>query len=437
MNHDHPVYRWYVVVLLMVAYAFSFIDRTILNLLVEPIRADLGLSDTQISLLMGLAFAIFYTVAGLPIAYLADRYSRRTIIGVGITVWCFMTAACGLSRSFGQLFLARMGVGVGEAALSPAANSLISDSFPKEQLGRAIGVYAMGTVIGMGLALIIGGQAIATTMAFGTVELPVVGALRPWQIVFLLVGLPGLVIALLMTTVKEPRRRGLLHGDQVVSLLSTARFLGSRWRTYSAHFLGLSVTTIMAYGYVGWVPTFFIRTYGWSIEQIGLAFGLVMTFAGMAGVYLGGWLADYWQNRGVADAHWRVILVAVGILLPAYGLVTLMPSPGLALAFLIPGVIGGGMSTPPALAALMIITPNQMRAMAAALYFFVLSLIGLTVGPTAVALLTDYYFADEAALRYSMAIVAFVSWLLASLVLLVGWKHYRRSLDESRDWEQA
>ena len=203
-------YSWYVVVVLTLAYTVSFIDRQIMALMVEPIRRDLGISDTQMSLLLGLAFAIFYTLLGIPIARLADRYSRRLIIASGITIWCLMTAACGLARNYTQLFAARIGVGVGEAALSPSALSMISDYFPKETRGRAVAFYTMGIAMGVGLAMIIGGQVIALVSAAPPVVLPVLGELYAWQTVFLVVGLPGLLMAVLMKTVKEPvRREGL------------------------------------------------------------------------------------------------------------------------------------------------------------------------------------------------------------------------------------
>ena len=184
-------YGWYTVGVLTVAYVFSFIDRSILTLLVGPIRVDLGISDTQVSLLHGLAFAIFYTLLGIPIASLADRRNRRNIIAVGVTFWSIATAACGLTRNFWQLFLARIGVGVGEAALSPAAYSMIADSFPPEKLGRALSVYTLGAIAGIGFALIIGGAVIGTVMTATDATLPLVGTVRPWQVVFFIVGLPG------------------------------------------------------------------------------------------------------------------------------------------------------------------------------------------------------------------------------------------------------
>lgn len=210
-GYPNPRYAWYVVCVLTVAYLLSFLDRQILALLVGPIRQDLDISDTQVSLLGNLAFGIFYTLLGLPLGRAADRFSRRGIIAAGVATWCLMTAACGLARNFVQLFLARVGVGVGEAALNPAALSMISDYFPRRTRGRALTFYNMGVSLGVGVALIFGGQVIAWVAAAPPVELPGIGVLRAWQTVFILVGLPGLLIALLMLTVREPVRRDRLQ----------------------------------------------------------------------------------------------------------------------------------------------------------------------------------------------------------------------------------
>jgi MFS family permease len=195
-------YGWYVVCVLTLAYVVSFLDRQILALMVEPIKHDLGLTDTQMSLLMGLAFGIFYTLMGVPLGRLADRTSRRALIATGVGVWCLMTASCGLARSFGQLFVARIGVGVGEAALTPAAISMISDYFPRQKRGRAIGFYNMGVSLGAGTAMVLGGVVISYVMSAAPVELPGVGELKSWQLVFMLVGLPGLAIVALMSTIR-------------------------------------------------------------------------------------------------------------------------------------------------------------------------------------------------------------------------------------------
>jgi MFS family permease len=435
-------YSWYVVVVLTLAYTVSFIDRQIMALMVEPIRRDLDISDTQMSLLLGLAFAIFYTLLGIPIARLADRYSRRLIITTGITIWCLMTAGCGLARNYGQLFLARIGVGVGEAALSPSALSMISDYFPKETRGRAVAFYTMGIAMGVGLAMIIGGQVIALVSAADPVVLPVLGELYAWQTVFLVVGLPGLLMAVLMKTVKEPARReglkGAAGGDSAhLPLAEVAQFLGARWRMYGSHFLGMSVVGILSYGFYAWIPTMFIRTWDWSVRDIGMAYGIVTLATGPAAVVMASWLAESFMKRGYQDAHMRAAFFGALIGIAGSVATPLVPTPALSVLMLIPASAGTMCTTAAGISALMIVTPNQMRAQASALYLFVINLLGLTVGPTGVALFTDYVFRDDAMLRYSVACVAVLAGVFATGFLIYNMRQYRSMVIESEAWSSS
>ncbi len=436
---DYPStgYAWYAVSVLTLAYVISFIDRQILALLVGPIKADLDLSDTQVSLLMGLAFGIFYTLMGIPLGRLADRKSRRLIIAAGITVWSLMTAACGLAKGYGQLFLARIGVGVGEASLSPSALSLISDYFPQQQRGRAIGFYQMGVSIGAGIAMILGGAVIGFASAGGDTVLPLIGAVKPWQLVFMMVGLPGLAVALLMFTITEPSRKGLLktsNDDKALPLSFVIGYLWTRKGAFGQMFVGMSVVTIVGYAYFSWVPSMFIRSYGWTIGEVGLSYGIVLLIAGPLGVNVAGWLADYLYKKGHPDAHLKTVLVGVLITALSAPLMPLMPTATSALIMLVPASIGPAMSTATGASALMMITPNQMRGQTSAVYLFVISILGLTVGPTAVALITDYVYADENALRYSIAWVSGIGAVFSSVVLLLTLKPYRAAVAESREW---
>ncbi len=430
-------YSWYVVSILTLAYIVSFIDRQILNLLVEPIKADMHLSDTQISLLMGLAFGIFYTFMAIPLGRLADRKSRRMIIACGITVWCFMTAACGLARNYLQLFIARIGVGVGEAALTPSALSLITDYFPKDKRGRAIGFYNMGISLGVGIAMIFGGYVIHYVQHASPWVLPVVGELYQWQSVFIIVGLPGLLIAALMLTVKEPSRKGLLKTGENSSALSIRyilNYLLERRRVFISLFVGMSVVTILGYAYFSWVPTMFIRTFAWSIKDVGLTYGLILLVFGPIGVNFAGWLADKLHKKGYTDAHLRTVLCGVLISLPGATLMPLMPTETLAVVMLIPANLGPAIATAAGASSLMMIIPNQMRGQVSALYLFVISILGLTLGPTAVALVTDYVFADESALRYSIAVVSFISACVSSVLLYYCLRYYREAFIEAQEW---
>lgn len=439
-----PRYAWYVVIVLTSAYLLSFLDRQILALMVEPIRRDLDISDTQVSLLGNLAFGIFYTVLGLPIGRAADRFNRRWIITAGISLWCLMTAACGLARTFLHLFLARVGVGVGEATLNPAALSMISDYFPREKRGRALTFYNMGISLGVGIALIFGGQVIAWVAAAPPVHLPGFGVLHAWQTVFLLVGIPGLLVVLLMMTVREPRRRDQLQVAQAadgqrggeISVRETVAFMRQRWRTYSTHFIGMSIVTILGYNYFFWVPSMFLRTWHWTIPEISLGYGLVTITGGPLGVLLGGWIAERLAARGHPDAMMRTSFGgAILLLAPTAILVPLMPNGSLALALLFPLSIGGALTTATGAAALQLITPNQMRAQATAMYYFVINILGL-LGPTVVGMVTDYGFGNDGALRWSMAIVSAFSGALGLLFLGLHLPHFRERIREAATWSR-
>jgi MFS family permease len=430
-------YGWYAVGVLTLTYTVSFIDRQIMALMIEPIRRDLGINDTQVSLLIGLAFAVFYTLLGVPIARLADRYSRRAIIAVGIAVWCFMTAACGLARHYGHLFVARIGVGVGEAALSPSALSMMSDYFPPRLRLRAIAIYNTGISLGTGLALIVGGSLIQHVAAAPPVTLPVVGQLYAWQTVFLIVGVPGLVKALLMLTVKEPRRRERMvgpGGQTHLAFATVVAFLSRRIRMYGSHFLGMSTVAILAYGLAAWIPTMFVRTWGWSIRDIGIAYGIVTLAAAPLSVLAASKFGAWFTARGDEDAQMRAALCGIGLaVIGALG-AALSPSPWLAVAFLVPASIGTTAATASGLTGLMSVTPNQMRAQSSALYYLVVNVFGLTLGPTGIALLTDYVFRDTQALRYSVACATLVAGTFSAIFLFYNLRQYRAQAIEARAW---
>ena len=435
--YPSPAYSWYVVTVLMLAYVFAFLDRTVLSLLVEPIKRDIGVNDFQMSLLLGPAFAFFYVTLGLPIGRIADRRSRRTIIGIGVAVWSAMTVACGLAKTFMQLFVARIGVGVGEATLQPCTASLLSDYFPREKRGRAISVYSMGLGIGAGLALVLGGQVIASISGEATLSIPLVGEIYGWQIVFLVVGLPGLIVAGLMFTVKEPFRRDRIAVDGKesgqLSIGEVVSFMIARWRTYGTHFLGLSIMSIIGNAYLAWLPTVFIRTWGWGIAEISLWYGSAISVGGIIGVNLGGWIGDTLYKRGIKDGHMRAVLYGTAILIIAGVLLPLMPTPWLALLFIVPHAIGSGMPTACGPTALMMITPNQMRGQVSAVYWFVISILGLLIGPTSVALVSELVFDGPADIRYALSLVSGVIGTFIWL-LIINLKHYKKSVVEAEGW---
>lgn len=426
-----PAYSWYVVGVLLLAYTLSFVDRMILSLLVAPIRAALDISDTQVSLLIGLAFALFYTLLGLPLAWIADRYNRRNLILVGVAVWSFMTAGCGFAGSYATLFAARMGVGVGEATLSPAAYSMLSDYFPRDKLARAMAVYSIGVPLGAGIALILGSFVVQAVLTAPMVEVPFFGAMDAWRLIFVWVAAPGLLIALLMLTIREPLRRGLraapAAGASSVPAPGLVAHLRSQRVAIGALFAGMSLIGLVMYGAIAWIPTFFARTYGMSVGEAGLWFGIIMAIGGTIGLLVGGSLADRLYAKGVADAHLRVMRLSILLGGPPLLAAALMPDSTLAfvmLAIAYPCMTMHGVGG----VALQLITPNEYRARMTALYFFVVNLIGLGFGPMLIALLTDNLFEDDAMLRYSIATVTAIALPAAAIILTWGFKGFARDL---------
>jgi MFS family permease len=436
---EEPVpmgYAWYMVVLCMTAYLFSFVDRQIIALLIEPIRADLQISDTQFSLIHGLAFSIFYAIMGLPIARLADRKSRPVIISIGIAVWSVATAVCGLSKNFWQLFTARMAVGVGEAALSPAAYSMITDAFPKSRLGFALGVYSMGSFLGAGLAYIIGGVAIDIVTEIGIVELPIIGTLKPWQMTFFIVGLPGLVLAaLFFLTIRDPERKGLAENSQGYTIKEVLSYIGQNKRTFTAHYVGFGLLALVLYALMSWAPAFLLRNFELSTRNVGLYLGILVLVCNVGGVLSSGWLIDFFTRRGRSDAPMLAGIVGgVGAIVPA----ALFPfMPGLTAALMMLGLALYFASFPLATSAagLQLMAPNQMRAQVTALFFLFMNLLGITGGSTLVALATDYIFQNDRLVGFSMALVACIAALAAVFLMTRGLKSFRETISRLSQWQ--
>jgi MFS family permease len=438
--YPRPAYAWYVVVVLLLAYILAFVDREVMSLLVKSIETSLRLSDTQMSLLLGGAFALLYTLLGIPIAWLADHFNRRWIVFLGITLWSVMTCLCGFATGYWTLFAARVGVGVGEASLNPSALSLLKDYFPPARMGLAIGLYTAGVSSGGGLANVIGGAIYPALAAAGPKSFPVLGTLAPWQQMFFMVGAPGLAVALLLLSIREPVRRGLAGGPRVRSLLfAGVAFAFARWRTYLVLFLANSVLAILAYGIGFWIPEFLRRTY--HLDDAGYGHfvelrGYITIGAGLSGVLAGGWLCDRLRQRH-DDGYVRVCLIGFVFIAIGYCSFALMPTPGLALLMLVPASFGAAVPTAAGVTAVVAIAPPELRAQLTACYYFVLNFVGLFVGPTLVALVTDFYFRDPAQLRYSLTLVACVVTAAGILLLLYNLRYYRASVAEARAWNRG
>jgi MFS family permease len=438
-------YAWYVVGVLTFVYMFSFIDRQILNLLVRPIRQDLGIRDTDMSVLMGPAFAVSYIFFGILFGRLADSKSRRTIIAMGFVAWSIFTAGCGVAKTYWQMFWLRVGVGTGEASLSPAAYSLITDYFPPKRRATAISVYGMGIYIGSGLAFIVGGAVTEMVMKQGAWDLPLVGVTRPWQVVFFIIGLPGLLFSLLLYTVREPLRRGARMiktasgTTQVVQapLREVLVYLRDNKLTFLCHNVGFALLSFSSYGTSAWVPTFFQRNHGWSIGKSGVVYGTIVMIFATLGIVAGGRFADWMVERGRSDASMRVGLIVSLAWIPTGMLYPIVDNANLAAALLIPTAFLTSAPFGVSAAAIQQMMPNYMRGQASAIYLFVVNLLGLGIGPYAVAFFTDYVFRGDNSVRYSLLIVATAAHLISAVLLWIGLKPFRQSLDYLKKWTQT
>jgi predicted MFS family arabinose efflux permease len=397
-------YANYVVFVLFVVYIFNFIDRQILTILLQDIKDELGVSDAAMGFLTGFAFAIFYTIAGIPIARWADTGTRRSIIALGLTAWSAMTALSGLAQNFTHLALARIGVGVGEAAASPPAHSLISDYFPQERRASALSFYNSGISFGVMFGLLIGGW---------------INEFFNWRVAFFVVGVPGLGMALVLRyTVREPPRGYSERGPVDAStdaVADVARYLLSR-RSFVYFALASGFTAFQAYGFGAWIPTFLRRVHEMGSGAVGTWFGLIAGIGGAAGAIFGGLLAD---RLGRRDTRWYLWVPALSTLAgyPFIFPFLLHPNEVVALVSLLPAVVFGSMYLGPTIAITHALVKVRMRALASAVLLFILNIIGLGAGPQAVGILNDVLdsrFGDEA-VRYSLLIVSVMNLIAVTL----------------------
>lgn len=421
---EYPPARqaWYCVFALALAVMINFLDRGILTLLVEPIKQDLQLSDVQMSLIMGFAFTFFYAVLGLPVARLVDRKSRKFIMTAGITIWSAMTMLCGLATNFWHLFFARMGLGVGETTSGPSAYSLLSDYFPPHRLPRAISFMQVGFVLGTGLSMILGAWIIDFVAANPDLRLPIVGQLRGWQMVLMLVGLPGLVVAAVMASVREPRRVGGAQAEPT-AVAEIFHFILRHKLVYLPLFVGMGLRSVQMFGTQTWGPAFYGRTYGWSPSQIGYVAGLSVFIAMPVGIALGGWLAERYWKKGVHDGNVRVVVLSTLISVP-FGIAgPLMPDAWLAVGCGLIAALTSMMAAAPENAAVQTVTPNRLRGQMTFLFLFIMNVVGMGLGPLVVGALNQYAFGEEQ-IRLSLAAVGALMGIPAIYVFWRGMRPY-------------
>ncbi|MEO8751135.1 MAG: MFS transporter [Casimicrobiaceae bacterium] len=418
-------YAWYVVILLTLTQIVSYLDRFLPSLLVASIKQDLQLSDFQVGLLLGPAFGIFYVIVGLPIGWLADRRNRRTILSVGITLWCAMTTAAAFARSFLPLFGTRLGVGLGEVTVAPCSISLINDYFPRVQRPRAISLFMAGTFLGAGSAFLFGGPIVHEIAKLTPLQIPGIGVMRPWQMAFALVGVPGFILALMMFTIREPLRQDRVRAELVgrASLGEALRYIRLRWRAFGTLFVGSSAVVCMG-SLVSWNVALFDRTWGWNVRDVGIATGTLFFVGGTIGTLLGMRMMNHWLSAARSDATLRALWVGLLVAVPSFALYPLMPSAELAVLVLLFAFIGQAIATAAGPTSLSLIAPGQIKSQAVAVYYFVLGIFGQLLGPPPVGLLTDL-FGDPAMLRYAMTIEALVIGLTALLLVALGLKYFR------------
>jgi predicted MFS family arabinose efflux permease len=403
-----------VLAMLVLVYTFNFIDRQIVGILAVPIKADLGLTDTQLGLMGGLAFALFYTLLGIPIAMLADRSNRTTIMTVALVVWSAMTAVCGFAQNFWQLFLARLGVGVGEAGGVAPAYSLVADYFPPHQRARALGVYSFGVPIGSALGIVFGG---------------VIASLVDWRTAFIVVGIAGVLLApVFKLVVREPKRGRFDAGGRAAAAVGfgeVMRTLLSKPSFWGLSF-GASASSMMGYGMFFWLPSFFVRSYGLTLLNASLYYGAILLVGGIAGIWLGGSLAD---RFGAARKRAYAIIPAVAFLATIPFYVAAVTSNSLVLSFalfLVPTALGL-VWLGPVLSSIQHVVPPHMRATASAIFLFVNNLIGIGLGTVALGALSDalsvQFGADS--LRYAI-LAGTVFYVVASALFLLSAKRLER-----------
>lgn len=416
-----PLSSWWMLGILLLFYVISYLDRYIITMLVPPIKADLGLSDFETSLILGPAFAICFGLFGLPLGWASDRYSRRWIVFLGVMVWSLATMGSGLAGGFIALFAARSFVGVGEAALTPAAYSLIGDKFPAHRVATASSIYQMGVKLGSAAAFSLGAVAIAIVSKHEFEHLPLIGDMKPWQLVFVLVGAPSVVLAFLCFTFSEPLRRGRAPGGD-----TNFKDLFVFWRQHSALLwlmvVGFGLISLCAFSLTAWTPTYITRAFGWTPVQYGPALSIISILSAATLVFKGA-LLDWMFARGIKDAYLRLytwllagsIPIAftvyfvsdIYLFLVLFGIIQVVTIP--LMVYLVPTIH--------------LLAPNQLRAQLIAIFLLVSTFVGQGIGPMLVGAITDFVFQDEAKIGYSLASILIVAVPTAFVVLSLARRH--------------
>lgn len=424
-------YSWYVCFVMMLTYAFNYMDRALLSTVVGPIEHEFGISDTTFGLLQGAAFGVFYCLFLFPLARLADRGNRRNLLMTAALVWCSATVFCGLARTVPELFAARIMTAVGEAIVFPCAVSILSDYFEPRRRVRAISIYSIGAYLGAALALG-GGGFLLKLLGTTVVSLPVLGELTPWRVVFVVVGGLGYALIPLLLFVREPMRRndsGDVAGEPYTSRQVWEVFRRQRY-AIGAAIIGFGSMSVAGQTIQSWAPTLFVRTHDWTPGNAAIWLGVLTLAMGPIGAIAGGLMNDAIAKRGARDAKFVVGGWAAAIsVLASLALTLQWASVALVGAALLNFLIGSGFSL--CQAALAELVPNRMRAQTTALYSLTTMLFASTVGPLMIGVLNDHVFMDPSKIALSMRVVLPVSFAIATLALLGGRGMFRRALPEA------
>lgn len=423
---------YYSLFAITIVVMFTVLDRTILSLLIEPVKDDFGISDTQAALLMGAAFSLPYGICAIIVGRWADHMNRRNIIAASCAFWSAATCACGMAQGFVSLLIARMGIGAGESGYGPAAWSIATDNWPREKVAFATGIMGIGATAGSGLAFLLGGTILLFVQGLDPYQVPLTNIIiRPWQWAFFIVGAPGMLWALVVMTTKEPPRRGLIVGAKIakVPMSETARWIADDWRVYLATVGGMAIKAMLLAGPLVWGATFIHREYGWDLAQVGMVKGAITLIVSPLGLLAGAKVSEIWTKAGKHDANLRIVFYGLLATLPLHILAPLMPTAwGYLAVYSLAGFIGA-LGFGPSVAAFQLITPPRMRGQLGGLVQFCNNVIAFALSPLIVALFTDYLFHDEGSLKYSMVLNTIIMGGLAAIVIGQGLKPYKRSYE--------
>jgi MFS family permease len=414
---------WYAVAALMLASVMSLVDRQVLNLLVDPIRASLGLSDLQIGMLQGPAFMVCYTLLGFPAGWWADRAHRLRLIAAGMVLWSIATMACGLVDSYGAMLAARAAVGIGEAVLAPATISLMADYFAPEKRAIAMSVQGTATNAGIGISLLVGGAVMAAARGMQPIVIEGLPPIDGWRFVFLACGLPGIVVALLVLAAREPPRRS--NRSASAPAIAFVAFVRDSRRWILGHFTAISIVAVLSYSVMAWGPSSLIRRYGWSIGEAGLALGLMFAVLGPLASLAGGFLARAYQMRGESDGALRVLRIGTAGLATCMVALALPWSSRLVVVPLAAAVFFLTMMPIVSAVAVQEVSPNAVRGRVAATYYIVTNLIGAGLGPLVTASLTQYVFREPSQIGLSFATIAAIGGPIVLVLLTLTLAPYR------------